>query len=104
MVLAAGLGTRLGAVTDETPKCMVSVGGRPLLERGVEWLARQGVTELAINLHHLPNVVTGPLGDGSAFGVHIRWSYEPVLRGTAGALRPLVRWLGDGRFLLVYGD
>jgi NDP-sugar pyrophosphorylase family protein len=104
MVLAAGHGTRLGAVTATTPKCMVRLGGRPLLERVLEWLADARVTDLAVNLHHLPEVVTSHFGDGSAFGVRIRYSQEPDLLGTAGALQPLAGWLRDGRFLLVYGD
>jgi NDP-sugar pyrophosphorylase family protein len=104
MLLAAGLGTRLGAVTDETPKCMLPVGGRPILERTVEWLARNGIVQLAVNLHHRPEAVTSKLGDGSDFGVSIRYSHEPELLGTAGALRPLAEWLGEGRFLVLYGD
>jgi mannose-1-phosphate guanylyltransferase len=104
MVLAAGFGTRLGRLTEAVPKCMLPVGGRPLLERVVEWLERAGVTELAVNLHHLPESVSEYFGDGSAHGVHIRYSPERELLGTAGALRPLAGWLGGERFLLVYGD
>jgi len=104
LVLAAGLGTRLRPYTDVVPKTMVPVAGRPLLERNVEWLAENGIRDLAVNLHHFPDAVRDHFGDGSAYGVRIRYSYEPVLLGTAGALRPLVDWLCDATFLVVYGD
>src|SRR5438105_3089275 len=54
MLLAAGQGTRLMPLTDQTPKCMVRVGGRPLLEYTITWLRRNGVREVVINLHPLP--------------------------------------------------
>jgi mannose-1-phosphate guanylyltransferase len=104
LLLAAGLGTRLGPRTDSVPKCMLPIGGRPLLERTVEWLARNGVRDLAVNLHRRPEAIAGRLGDGSGLGVRIRYSHEPELLGTAGALRPLAGWLGGSPFLVVYGD
>lgn len=104
LVLAAGLGTRLRPYTDVVPKTMIPVAGRPLLERNVEWLAENGVRDLAVNLHHLPETIRDHFGDGSAYGVRIRYSYEPELLGTAGALRPLAGWLCEGTFLVVYGD
>lgn len=104
LVLAAGLGTRLRPLTDTMPKSMVPVGGIPVLERNVAWLCRNGVTEIAINLHHRADAVTSHFGDGSAFGVAIRWSPEGTLLGTAGALGPLREWLGSDTFLVLYGD
>jgi NDP-sugar pyrophosphorylase family protein len=104
LLLAAGEGTRLRPLTNETPKAMVPVGDVPVLERNVRWLEAQGIDELAINLHHLPDVITGHFGDGSKLGVRIRWSHEPELLGTAGALIPLVDWFADERFVVVYGD
>ena len=86
MLLAAGLGTRLRPLTDHIPKCMVPVAGKPVLQRNIEWLRSQGVVDLVVNLHHYPEVVTDYFGDGSAFGVHLHYSYEPELLGTAGAL------------------
>lgn len=103
MVLAAGVGSRLRPVTDKLPKPMVPIGGAPLLEHTVTSLARQGVHEIVLNLHYLPEVITDHFGDGSAWGVAIRYSYEPRLLGTAGALVPW-RSLFDSTFLLVYGD
>jgi NDP-sugar pyrophosphorylase family protein len=83
---------------------MVPVAGTPLLRRNVEWLRAAGVTELAVNLHHHPDVVREHFGDGSGLGVSIHYSHEPVLLGTGGALRPLAPWLGQQPFLLVYAD
>lgn len=104
LLLAAGKGTRLRPITDDVPKAMVPVAGVPVLERNVRWLAAAGVTDIAINLHHLPGAVQGHFGDGSRLGVRILWSYESELLGTAGALAPLRGWFGDDRFLVVYAD
>jgi NDP-sugar pyrophosphorylase family protein len=83
LLLAAGRGTRLRPLTELVPKCMLPVAGKPTLVRAVEWLRGWGVTELAINLHHVPERVIDRLGDGRALGVSIRYSYEAELRGTA---------------------
>ncbi|MFL5955193.1 MAG: NDP-sugar synthase [Gaiellaceae bacterium] len=106
LLLAAGLGTRLRPAVGALPKAMVPVGGTPLLERTVRWLGANDVRDLAINLHYLPAAITSHFGDGREFGVEIRYSYEPELLGTAGALYPLRDWLreGDQPFLVVYGD
>lgn len=104
LVLAAGLGTRLRPLTDTMPKSMVPVGGIPVLERNLAWLRRNGVTEVAVNTHYRAEAVTSHFGDGSTFGVAIRWSPEARLLGTAGALGPLREWFGDETFLVLYGD
>lgn len=103
LILAAGKGTRLGQLTADFPKPMLPVAGRPLLAYHVEWLRSHGVTQLAINLHHAADVIQNYLGDGSAFGVAITYSYEPELLGTAGAARRLEYFL-DEPFVVVYGD
>lgn len=83
---------------------MIPVGGRPLLEHTIAWLRGRGITEMAVNLHHLPDEVSKFFGDGTAHGARITYSFEPTLLGTAGALRPLADWLGEERFLVVYAD
>lgn len=105
MILAAGRGTRLHPLTETVPKCLAPIGGRPLLEHTVAWLARFGVTDLVVNLHHLPEAVAAHFGDGSRWGTRIVYSPEPELLGTAGALRraadllprhePFFVWFGD---------
>lgn len=103
LILAAGAGTRLRPLTDTCPKPMLPVAGRPLLEWTLLWLRRYGVTDAALNLHHLPNVVRKGLGDGSRFGMQIRYSEERELLGTAGALHNFPGFF-DAPFLVIYGD
>jgi NDP-sugar pyrophosphorylase family protein len=83
---------------------MVPVAGKPLLQRNIEWLRGQGVTDLVINLHLFPETVTDYFGDGRAFGVNIDYSYEDQLLGTAGALRGAGRFLDGERFWVLYAD
>ncbi len=103
MLLAAGQGTRLMPLTDQTPKCMVRVGGRPLLEYTITWLRRYGVQEVVINLHHLPAAVTGYFGDGSRWDLRITYTHEPEPLGTAGGVKNAAD-LFDGPFFVWYGD
>ncbi len=103
VVLSAGLGTRLRPLTDTCPKPMVPVAGVPLLERTVRHLAAHGVTDVCVNLHHLPEVVLSHFGDGSAFGARLHFRTERELLGTAGALNAFREYLSDS-FLVWYGD
>jgi len=103
MVLAAGRGIRLRPLTDRLPKCMVPVAGKPLLEHTIEWLRGFGVTEVVINLSHLPDVIRGHLGDGGRWGVRITYSLEAEPLGTAGGVKRAAGFF-DGPFFLWYGD
>uniref|UniRef100_A0A6M3LW66 Putative nucleotidyltransferase n=1 Tax=viral metagenome TaxID=1070528 RepID=A0A6M3LW66_9ZZZZ len=104
IVLCAGLGTRMRPLTDHTPKCLLPVGGKPLLHHTLERLAEAGVTDVAINLHHLPACITNDIKRGWQFGLRVTYSYEPELLGTAGAIKRLAWWLDDEPFFVVYGD
>jgi mannose-1-phosphate guanylyltransferase len=107
VILAAGAGTRLRPLTDTCPKPMLPISGRPLLARTLDWLRANDVREVALNLHHLPDVVRMGLGDGAAWSMRLRYSYEPTLLGTSGAVRTIAeRYPGwfDQTFLLLYGD
>ena len=103
-ILAAGLGTRLRSLGLELPKVMVPVGGKPLLEHHLELFRRQGIRELIVNLHYLPEKITSYFGDGSGYGVKITYSRESELLGTAGAVKKMERELLDETFLVFYGD
>jgi NDP-sugar pyrophosphorylase family protein len=103
-ILAAGLGTRLRSLGLDVPKVMVPIGGKPLLEHHLELFRRQGIREIIINLHYLPQTITEHFGDGSQFGVNITYSPEPELLGTAGAVKKMETELRDGTFLVFYGD
>ena len=102
VLLAAGLGTRLRSVTGPLPKILVPLAGRPLLEHQLGYLADQGVTQVAINLHHGAAAVLAYLEE-AAPPLEVRVSVEETLLGTAGALRPLADFT-DETFVLVYGD
>jgi mannose-1-phosphate guanylyltransferase len=103
MLLAAGNAQRLRPLTDETPKPMLEVAGRPILEHNVRLLVRHDIRDMVINLHHKPEVIQSHFGDGSAFGARIRYSREPDLLGTAGAVKRVESEF-DETFLIIYGD
>jgi mannose-1-phosphate guanylyltransferase len=103
-ILAAGLGTRLRSLGLDAPKVMAPIAGRPLLEHHITLLREQGIRELIVNLHHLPEKITEHFGDGSKYGVHITYSHEPELLGTAGAVKKMEYLLRDGTFIVLYGD
>lgn len=84
-LLAAGLGTRLGPITDSTPKCMLQIGGAPLLDIWLDALAGAGVHEVLINLHHRAAVVRSHLATRRGAPV-VRLVEEPELLGSAGTL------------------
>lgn len=103
LILAAGKGTRLQDLTRNCPKPMLPLNGTPLLAYVVSWLRRYGIREIAMNLHHCPEVITNYFGDGAQWDVAITYSYEPTLLGTAGAAKRLEAFL-DQPFVVAYGD
>jgi NDP-sugar pyrophosphorylase family protein len=104
MLLAAGLGTRMRPLTRLLAKPALPVLNRPLVQWTLALLARHGVREVVVNLHHLPQSVRRAVGDGRALGLRIRYSSEPELLGTGGGPRQARRWLGDEPALIVNGD
>lgn len=103
MILAAGEGRRLQPLTNHLPKPMLPVAGRPLLEHIILHLRDCGVTELAINLYHLPAAVIDYFGDGSRWEVNLRYSVEERLLGSAGGVKRLQSFFDD-TFVVYYGD
>ena len=104
MILAAGKGTRLAPLTEHTPKPMLSLGGKPLIQWQVEALSQAGVSELVINLHHLGEQISTHLGDGGKFGLNITYSTEPELLETGGGIVNALPLLGEAPFWLLNGD
>jgi len=104
LVLAAGLGERARPLTEKIPKPMLEVGGRPLIHYPLAMLKRAGITQIAINVHHLAGVIQDGLRDGKAFGIDITYSPEPVLAGTGGPLNALRGYFGDETFVLANSD
>jgi mannose-1-phosphate guanylyltransferase len=103
-LLAAGLGTRLRPITDTTPKCLMEVGGRPLLDIWLDALAKAGVQEVLVNTHHLAGLVAAHVADRMSPPV-VRLSHEPVLLGSAGTLLANRDFAADeDMFLVVNAD
>ena len=105
LVLAAGLGTRLHPLTLVRAKPAIPVAGQPMIRRIARWLAGHGVTDLVVNLHHLPATITTVLGDGSDLATTVRYSWEqPRVLGSAGCARQALAILGAEAFFIVNGD
>jgi NDP-sugar pyrophosphorylase family protein len=103
-ILAGGLATRLGPITETIPKSLVEVAGRPFAEHQVELLRAHGLTELVFLVGHLGEMLQRTLGDGSRLGVRIDYVFDgPKALGTGGAIRRALSSLRDPFFVL-YGD
>lgn len=103
VILAGGLGTRLGPITRTTPKPLVSVAGRPILDWILASLAASGVVEVLLLAGHLSDQIVGFVANGDRWGIRARVSVEPTPLGTGGALVHAASLLPD-EFLLLYGD
>lgn len=104
MILAAGLGNRMRPLTLTTPKPLLAVGGKPLIVWHIEALRDIGINEIVINAAWLREKLVDALGDGSQFGVQIRWSLEDEGLETAGGIIQALTHLGKEPFILVNGD
>lgn len=104
MILAAGLGNRMRPLTLYTPKPLLEVGGKPLIVWHIEKLRDIGVNDIVINSAWLADKLIGTLGDGSQFGVSIRWTREDEGLETAGGIINALPLLGQDPFILVNGD
>jgi MurNAc alpha-1-phosphate uridylyltransferase len=104
MILAAGRGERMRPLTDGTPKPLLEVRDRPLIEWVIAALARAGITDLVINHAHLGHMLAAALGDGGRFGVSIRYSPEREALETAGGIARALPLLGDAPFIAVNAD
>ena len=104
-ILAAGRGERMRPLTDSTPKPLLMAGGKPLIVWHLERLAAAGFREVIINHAHLGERIEAALGDGSQWGLSIRYSPEPPgALETAGGIANALPLLGDQPFLVVNGD
>ena len=103
LILAGGEGTRLRPLTSTVPKPVVPLVDRPFIAFMLEWLRRHGVDDVVMSCGHLASGVRNVLGDGSAFGVRLRYVEEPRPLGTGGALK-FAESLLDERFLMLNGD
>jgi len=100
VVLCAGRGTRLAPLTEQTPKPLVEVAGRPMVHYPLALLRAAGIRRIVLNSHHLAPQLEASLGDGNRWGLELRYSREPRLLGTGGGLRHLAPLL-DGDLAVV---
>lgn len=104
MILAAGFGTRLKPLTIGLPKPMFPVLNRPLLEHTLNFLSSQGIQDIIVNVHHLPEKIVEYFGDGTDFGVRLQFSREEEILGTAGGLKKAQSFLEKETFLVLNSD
>lgn len=103
VILAGGKGTRLGNVTQEIPKPMVPVGGKPLLHHQVDLLVKYGFREIVILVNYLKDPIMKYFGNGSNFGAAIYYFEESSPLGTVGGIKEIENLL-TGDFIVLYGD
>ena len=104
LILAAGRGERMRPLSDTTPKPLLAAGGRALIEWQIERLAAGGFREQVINHSHLGELIERAVGDGSRFGVRMRYSHEPRALETAGGVAQALALLGEEPFAVVSAD
>jgi NDP-sugar pyrophosphorylase family protein len=95
MILAGGMSTRLYPLTKEVPKPIVPVAGEPISGLVMRWLSSHGYDEVAINVFYLADLVERTFGDGSRYGVKLRYLREPELTGSAGGLKQMQGWFDE---------
>jgi len=103
VILAGGEGTRLRPLTSNQPKPMIPIVNRPMMEHIVELLARHGFDDIVVTVAYLANQIRDYFGDGSDFGVRMRYATEESPLGTAGSVRNAAEELDD-TFLVISGD
>lgn len=103
VILAGGKGTRLTQQTQDIPKPMLPVGGKPMLEHQIELLKRYSITDIYILINYLGKVITDYFGKGEKWGVNIHYYEEVEPLGTVGGVKEIERFL-DEDFIVLYGD
>lgn len=103
VILAGGIGKRLRPLTNDQPKIMVSVAGRPLIDYQIAYLKNFKLNQIAINIYHCPDILIDYLGDGHRFGVKVTYWQEKKRWGSAGAIKQMTDFL-DQSFIVLYGD
>ena len=104
VLLAAGRGSRLGALTERQPKPLLVVAGRPIIVHILDGLRRAGIEEITVITGYLGDVLERELGNGAASGLSLRYVRQETLNGTARAVGLARGWLGDEQFFVGWGD
>lgn len=105
IIIAGGRGERLRPLTNDTPKPMIDVAGKPILLHIINLFKKFGITDFLFTLCYLPHVITSYFGDGSKFGVNIQYLYEEAEKplGTAGGISLAKKYI-NGSFIVASGD
>jgi len=104
IVMAGGEGSRLRPLTSRRPKPLAPVANKPVMEHIVDLLRRHGISEIVATLHYLADEIESYFGDGSSFGVNMKYVVEDTPLGTAGAVKLAAELLGNEPFLVISGD
>jgi len=104
MILAAGRGERMRPLSDTTPKPLLQAGGKPLIVWQIEALVRAGFRDIVVNAAHLRQRFVDTLGDGSAYGARLHWSFESAPLEVAGGIATAIPLLPSGPTLVIAGD
>jgi len=103
IIVAGGKGSRLSEFTKETPKPMLKIGDKPLLQHQIELLKKYGITDIIILVNYMKKAIMDYFGNGSAFGVSVTYFEESEPLGTAGGIKEIESQIRD-YFLVLYGD
>ena len=103
VIMAGGYGTRLKPLTNELPKPMVPIIDKPIIHYIIKTLKKYGITDIIVTLGYKPERIIDYLGDGSSFGVSVRYSVEKIPLGTAGGVKQISNMI-DGTFVVISGD
>lgn len=105
VILAGGLATRLRPLTTNLPKALIDINGQPFIAHQLQLLKSQGITDVILCVGYLGKMIKDTIGDGSAWGLHIQYSFdnEPLL-GTAGSIKKALPLIQSNNFFILYGD
>ena len=103
VILAGGLGTRLRPLTNNTPKPMLPIGEKPILEHLINWTKKNGVKSIVLCVSYLKETIEDYFEDGEKFGVKIEYAISKKQLATAGQLKTAEKFI-DGDFVCMYGD
>lgn len=100
IILAGGLGTRLGPLTQGLPKALLPIQGKPFIHYQLRWLSRHGIQDVVLCVGHLAQPIEDCVGDGSRYNLRIQYSHDKELLGTAGAVKNAESLVRENFFVL----